>query len=440
VNLIKNSLIIKVSLLLILVLMIVIGSLGYINVQNQNEFMIDLYKSQEKLISNQNVNTLEILKEVIQLREKEIIQTNLIYFIISIFAIIILNLVILKLLVTNPLNQISNGLNSFFLVLRKKQKKIEIIKINSEDEFGDIATSLTKNISLSLELYKEIELAQEEILESNYELDETVQERTKELANALRDMKLINQSVESSIQCALLIQNSILPSLDILKHFFSDSNVLWKPKDIVGGDIYFIDEINENEVIIFFIDCTGHGVPGAFLTVLIRSLKDTLIQEYRNNNKTLDTVLGSLYRSMHSILLNQRNFDFDGLVMSYNKNNNHVKVASNNGYIFIQNDESTKIIKVSKNKRSDIENKYNFSTIEIDVNKDDKLYITTDGFIDQIGGKQGLPFGKKRFIKMIEKYKHEDIKRHNELFMEDFEKYRGKSTRLDDIMIMSLQV
>jgi len=115
----------------------------------------------------------------------------------------------------------------------------------------------------------------------DYEQDKKLYERTSELASEefqelnenlnikLKELKKINKHTQDSIEYASLMQQAILPDLKILEEFCDDSFVCWSPKDIVGGDIYFFNMIDEESMLLMVIDGAGHGVPGAFLTMLV---------------------------------------------------------------------------------------------------------------------------------------------------------------------------
>ncbi len=221
-------------------------------------------------------------------------------------------------------------------------------------------------------------------------------QREEELSRLHRDMK-------SSIEYASLIQKSLLSNQDILNKRFKDYFIIWEPRDIVGGDIYFIEDIEEmNTIFLMLIDCTGHGVPGAFLTMLIKAIHRQIVDQIKKNNYLSPSMILQMFNSkLRETLLNQSGFDGAVLFIDYKNHVLNYSGAKLNLY-FIRNGK----IDMFKGDRFSIGYNrtaldYKFNEISINLESNDKIYLTTDGFTDQMGGEKYLPFGSKNFYNLI---------------------------------------
>jgi len=288
-------------------------------------------------------------------------------------------------------------------------------------------------------LYNITDKKELEILKNN--LEDLVEEKTSKI-------KALLNMTKQSIKYASLIQQAILPPEEIFKEAFSDYFIIWEPKDVLGGDIYFLDEVRDNEYLLMVLDCTGHGVHGALMTMLVKALQIQIINELTHSNKEINPgeILQNFNNSIKHIL-KQYTFDsssnagFDGAVIYYNKNTKTFKIASANVPVFyIKNNE---IFEIRGNKRSvgDIYTPLNYSYKNYDITLEDdmKFYVTTDGFLDQLGGEKELPFGKKRFIEIIKKYHNFEFKIQKEILLEELRKYQKTNIQTDDILVIGFK-
>ncbi len=145
------------------------------------------------------------------------------------------------------------------------------IHIRSRDEVGMLAASF-------VEMSKELEDSYKKLEEYNRTLEEKVEERTQVLNMTLAEVEDANNKIMASIQYAKMIQRSLLPNPETVRTFFPDSFFIWMPRDIVGGDFIFTDYV-AGGLIMAVIDCTGHGVPGAFLTMIASSSLRKIIKD-----------------------------------------------------------------------------------------------------------------------------------------------------------------
>lgn len=212
-----------------------------------------------------------------------------------------------------------------------------------------------------------------------------------------------NKEITDSLHYAKKIQQAILPNADQLKSVLNDAFVLYQPKDIVSGDYYFFYE-NEERIYIATVDCTGHGVPGAMMSVIANSiLKEVFI------NKKVDSTDEILYQ-MDELLfnaLNNNNQDaitYDGMdlsLCSIDKKNKMLEFSGAMRPVLIVRNEKIIEIKGSKFPLGFFEHRKYFEKKVIPLQTNDMLYMFTDGYCDQFGGDRNKKMNRKAFKELL---------------------------------------
>jgi len=379
--------------------------------------MINLYNLGDNLtklqthlikVEKEHNNTLKIVQEnqmqYIQLN----IKTNFFYLLIIITMFLFLNILfyfIFKLKIGKPLIYLTNSINRL-----KEDKKIEK-KEFFNDEIG-------------------------EVIENFFDMSKVLQEQKKH--------------IESSIDYAYLIQEKILPNENLLKNHFKDEFVIWKPKDVVGGDIWLFDELNEDESILFVMDCTGHGVSGAFVTMLVKAIETEIIANIKQQkiekidiakimqyfNRRIKTLLQQTSKKSKS------NTGLDGGIFYYNKKEKLGKFVGAKISLFYSKDKKIKELKGNRYsvgyKDCNIDYEYTEHILNLEENM--SIYLTTDGYLDQSGGKKGFSFGKRRFVKLIEKNLDKPIKVQKEILLKELKKWQGNEITNDDVTVIGIKI
>ncbi len=282
-------------------------------------------------------------------------------------------------------------------------------------------------------------------------LEEKVEMRTKELEIAKLEVEEIHKHTKDSIEYAYLIQEALIPDSKLFKNYFEDSFTIWHPKDVVGGDIYLFEGLrNENECLLMVIDCTGHGVPGAFVTMLVKAIERQITSKIINNNEIVSPakILSIFNKSMKHLLRQEdeksiSNAGFDGGILYYNKKEQIIKFSGAETPLFYF-DENNKLntIKGSRHsvgyKKSD--SSYEFKENVIKVKKGMSFYLITDGYIDQNGGKKSFPFGKKRFSKILEDNIDKSFNEQRNILLNKLDEYQGTETRNDDVTLVGVKI
>mgnify|MGYP001331274671 CR=1 FL=1 len=227
-----------------------------------------------------------------------------------------------------------------------------------------------------------------------------------------------NKEVTDSINYAQGIQQSILP-LNTNNNCF----ILFKPKDIVSGDFYWLFEKN-NKQYYAVVDCTGHGVPGALLSMLCSQLLTQSISKYSNVKSIVEYVKNELQERMEKL---NRNDSFEiGLLMIENQNIEYYGIKRP---LFILH------------KNNNLETcKPENDIIKLSLKKDTMLYITTDGYIDQFGGNNNKKYGSKNFREFLLNLNNKSITEQEQLLNDNIISWQGNNEQVDDILVLGLKI
>lgn len=265
-----------------------------------------------------------------------------------------------------------------------------------------------------------------------------------------KELVSINKHTRDSIEYASIIQHSLIPSNELFRKYFSEYLTIWHPKDLVGGDIYFFEELrNDDECLLFVIDCTGHGVPGAFVTMLVKAIQRQIVSNILYSEEIVSPAkLLSVFNKSIKHLLKQEDEDsisnagFDGGILYYNKKDKIIKFAGANTPLFYIEENELKTIKGDRHsvgyKKSD--GKFEFKEHILQVKQGMSFYLSTDGYLDQNGGSKGFPFGRKRFENIILENHNLSFADQQEVFLNELDNYQGFEDRNDDITLVGIKI
>jgi ligand-binding sensor domain-containing protein/serine phosphatase RsbU (regulator of sigma subunit) len=294
-----------------------------------------------------------------------------------------------------------------------------------------------------------IKYREKQLIKEKRILEQKVNERTAEIQRQkthIEEQKDIiekkNIDITDSIRYAKRIQNAILPADKLLKDNLRDYFILFLPKDIVSGDFYWVKEKNASLVIIA-ADCTGHGVPGAFMSMLGITLLNEIVE--KDNITSPDRILNTLREDVITSLKQKgvEGESKDGMdiaVCTVDKKTKKISFAgANNPLYLVRNDElfETKGDRMPVAIHTKMEN---FTKHEIEVIPGDSLYIFSDGFADQFGGTEGKKFKYKQFKQTLLDIRDKEMKVQGDLLTNTFNDWRGDCEQIDDIVILGFKV
>ncbi|HLP10738.1 MAG TPA: tetratricopeptide repeat protein [Flavobacteriales bacterium] len=252
-----------------------------------------------------------------------------------------------------------------------------------------------------------------------------------------------NKEIVDSINYAQKIQAAILPAEEDFKKVLGDCFILFKPKDIVSGDFYWIAE-KEKYTFYATVDCTGHGVPGGFMSVLAASLLNEIVNELGTHEP--DQIL-NLLRTRIITALKQKGEageNKDGMDMTicrFNRKTKELALASANNPVWIVKNGELTEVKPDKFPVgiSPYENEP-FTKQVFNLNNDDIVYTFTDGFADQFGGPKGKKLKYKNLAQLLINNSKHSMTEQSTMLNEEFEKWKGDLEQLDDICVIGIRV
>ncbi|MBK6984890.1 MAG: SpoIIE family protein phosphatase [Bacteroidetes bacterium] len=229
-------------------------------------------------------------------------------------------------------------------------------------------------------------------------LEAKVTERTSELKNANLNLNMAIEEIKDSINYAERIQSSILPNINVIKEHLPNGFILFKPRDVVSGDFYWFNQV-EGKSFFACVDCSGHGVPGAFMSMIGNSLLNEIILTKKITSPS--AILSSLNRSIFKVLKQNTSESRDGMDMALcmidPKNNTLTYSGANRELLLIRNGELIEY-KPTKNAIGGFTDSNTiFKETVIDIQPNDLFYMTTDGYADQFGGEKGKKLMTKNF-------------------------------------------
>jgi len=315
------------------------------------------------------------------------------------------------------------------------------------EEFHKSSFSVLVNETASLRenllLNQRIQAYVEELEEHKDLLEQRVEERTLELHKEQVKLASTLDTVQQSINYAARIQRSTLSAPTIFEHTFSDYFIFWEPRDIVGGDMYWAAPWGEG-VLLILGDCTGHGVPGAFVTLLASGA----IERAKLNTPEGD--VGSLLNRVHEqlqISLGQ-NVETgeadDGIELGacyIEKDQTRLTYSGARFELFVVENGEVEIIKGSKKGMGyrNIPTDQLYPSLTIDSLTGKTFYLTTDGYIDQVGHERRRMFGKKRFSKLLLELQEQPMDEQKSKLYEALIDYQGPEVRRDDVSLIGFK-
>ncbi|KEA64669.1 Sensory box/GGDEF family protein [Marinobacterium lacunae] len=264
-----------------------------------------------------------------------------------------------------------------------------------------------------------------------------------------RQLEAFNRKISDSIEYGSLIQTALLPEPDTLQAFFDTHFTVWQPKDVVGGDIFLFDPLrNDSEALLMVIDCTGHGVPGAFMTMLVKAVERGIVSDLRAGLQEVHPaeILQRFNRTIRTLLRQDNpgsasNAGLDGAVLYFDKARDILRYAGAETPLFYF--DQARELNVIKGDRQGIgyrssDPHYVFTEHELSISSLHSLLVTTDGYIDQNGGNKGFPFGKRRLKELLIEYRDQPLSELNDVLLGRLADWQGQEERSDDVTLVGI--
>jgi serine phosphatase RsbU (regulator of sigma subunit) len=267
------------------------------------------------------------------------------------------------------------------------------------------------------------------------------------ISATLSELNEKNEDLLSSIHYARLIQEAILPSEDRFRSVLPESFVFHAPRDIVSGDFYWLQEY-EDKILVAAVDCTGHGVPGAFMSIIGNNALNAAVREEGLTTPSL--ILDSLNRGVSSTLRSQSNSSesagikdgMDIALVSIDYKNKKVEYAGAYNPLYVIRDGKlleTKGDKFPIGLAQDDDVRL-FTNHSFDLKEGDCVYIFSDGYPDQFGGPQGKKFKYDNFRSLLFKIHELSPRKQLKMVQQGFADWKGDLPQLDDVLLIGLRL
>jgi serine phosphatase RsbU (regulator of sigma subunit) len=334
------------------------------------------------------------------------------------------------------------------VVLAKKQEyenlQDELVKLNAKYLTVIKALNLQKVLNILIVAMIGFVIVALFIVYRNY--------RSKLAANVLLETQKVeisaqkriieekNHEVMDSINYSKRIQSAILPNVNEIEKNLSDFFILYKPKDIVSGDFYYYNKLND-QIYIAAADCTGHGVPGAFMSLV--GFKEAKIANalYDSPGKILKALNNGVKETLKQT---SEEATGDGIDIGLLRlNDTHLSYAGANRPLWIIKKNSFSIIEVKATKSAIAgytKNDQEFEEHTIDLEKGDCVYLFSDGYADQFGGDKNKKLTTKRFKDYLITIKNQAMKEQKKQLEGFVEKWRGPNEQVDDILVIGIRI
>ncbi len=347
-------------------------------------------------------------------------------------------------------------INRLNYILTDYKRKLENMNCDKTNDSESLAQN--KNIDTQLQLKslisekEELEIEKEKFTEKNKKLWQqslAIHKEKERIDKLKKEIERRHNEVTDSIKYAQKIQTALLPSKEILNKKIPNYFIFWRPRDIVSGDFYWIRQIDDS-LVIAAADCTGHGVPGAFMSMLgISFLNETV----KPNNLDAAQILENMRILVkESLSQSKESTSKDGMDMAIcivNLKNRKMQFSGANNPLYMLRDGELLVTKSVKNPIGIYAKERNFENTDIEFQEGDVFYIFSDGFADQFGGKDNRKFGYTALKNMIIELNAQKIalpeqaEKFEEAFVawKDAENGSGKITKqVDDILIIGFQL
>jgi len=417
---------------------------GLFHTQNKTEvaYMIPVKGTSWMLSAHENIDTIKT--EISNQKQMFIFGFLIISFLTALLATLMARLVGRKYEKTIEAQNITlentnEELNTINNKLALKNDEISMQKTVIEDQHQHVQSQNEKLKTINDQLSQkndEITL-QKTIIEDQHEFVKSQNEQITEQ----------NEQITSSIQYASRIQEALLPPQSILNETFIDAFVLYKPRDIVSGDFYWLREIGDT-IIFAVADSTGHGVPGAFMSMLgIAFLNEIVSEETHDFDSCSSSLILNDLRDRIKDSLRQTGEDdqtkdgMDMAIIMLNTKTNIVQFSGAYNPLYIVRDK--KLTEVPADKMPVgvyLKDQESFTNKKAQLQKGDTLYMFSDGYYDQFGGESGRKFMKKPFRELIQEISDKPMNKQKDILENKFNEWKGDIEQADDVLIAGVKI
>lgn len=324
--------------------------------------------------------------------------------------------------------------------------------IDSAPVFLGIAFGFAgRNMDEVTEVRQDIESYNEELLQQNQivtQYSHELQAQSDKIKDQRIEVEKLFSDVQASVRTAERLQLALLPNLSHLKSSFEEIFVFYKAKDIVSGDFYWFRNViveNKNYKIVVVADCTGHGVPGAIMTIVGYFLLERIIEKEKivKPNEILEALNKGITQAFTSQEQTQMVREgMDAAILVINETDKEIYYAGANRPLYYKQPTHTSI-EILKGSRAALggENRKgekNFALHTLEYISETQFYLFSDGYTDQFGGNEDKKYGSKRFRQLLNQ--DETMSQMHAKIQTSFEEWKNKTPQTDDIIVVGIKI
>lgn len=281
------------------------------------------------------------------------------------------------------------------------------------------------------------------LIEQNIRLEKIIGERTKEIQKQKQEIEHKNQEITDSINYAKGIQDSILPEINDIKDCWKDLFVFFQPKDIVSGDFYWFKKINNDEFLIACCDCTGHGVPGGFMSMICSGKLHDAATISTEPDQILFHANNSIKENLRQQGTSKNKDGMEICLLKINTKTREVKYAGANRALWIY-DATQKVINEIKPTKASIasstESNSTYQLHTLQLNNGDVLYAQSDGYADQFGGESGKKYMTKNFKAYLLNNATLSMDEQSKRLKSNINEWMGRHEQVDDLLVIGVKL
>jgi len=269
--------------------------------------------------------------------------------------------------------------------------------------------------------------------------NEAIQQQKEQVEHQKEIIEEKNKEIVDSINYAQRIQTAIFPPEKKLAEVFGESFVLFLPKDIVSGDFYWMEKAKDGSSLLAAVDCTGHGVPGALVSVVGNNALNRTVREFGLSDP--GKILDKLNELVAETFAQSESEVKDGMDISLlSLNNNQLKWAGANNNLWLMRSGNVIELKADRRPIGKYETSGEFTTKTLTLQSGDTVYIFTDGYADQFGGEKGKKFKYKALQDLLLSMQNLTMQEQKEKLEKTFTEWRGNLEQVDDVLILGLKI
>lgn len=337
---------------------------------------------------------------------------------------------------TNALNRVISGLEGtkdFAISVGAGQFDAQYEPLSEEDSLGKTLIKM-----------------RDDLAENERMLEQKVKERTAEVVEKQKEVELQNEKISElyeevtdSIKYAKGLQEAILPPDEFVKEVMPDSFILYKPKDIVSGDFYWIEK-KKDKVYFAAVDCTGHGVPGAFMSIVGYNALNEALRTNDDPGSILDALNKGISKTLHNNAMggSTTKDGMDLALCSYDAKTRTLEYAGAYNPLYLIRDGEVNQLKADKfaigGYYEDASKKYTNHVIQLQ--EKDYIYVFSDGYADQFGGPKGKKFMYKRFRDYLLTLNGKSMSAQKDFLNNTIEHWKGPLEQIDDILVIGMYI